>query len=157
VLAFIGVVVVVMMVGNRVQQVMKNAPPVTAQSARQEIGTDVPLYPGATFDQSMTQSSKVGVEVTKGILGDKIAATAPRMAVYSTSDSADAVYAYYDKELPKKGWTPVNAGSAGLSRQSMYRKGNDMLIVQCQGPGGTTLIQLIRMRAPEGAAPRGGK
>jgi hypothetical protein len=128
------------LVGNKAQSVARRVGTVTEQSARNDLGTDVPIYPGAVFDQETTQGAKIGTE----ILGQEGFAQA--MVSYRTSDPPEKVLAYYDKQMPLSGWHADRTMNVGPIVTRTYMKGGRIVTVQVHNMTGETTITIQSMR-----------
>jgi hypothetical protein len=139
--------------GAWVTSVVRNVKvgPVTQQSVKQSLG-NVPLYPNGTLDLRATEAAIRGQAVGKAFTPGAQRVTWRGVAAVRTSDSADQVIAYYDRELPKGGWASRQTTSmGGLLQQRIYQKGQELLVVQVQSIGGQRQVTL--MRGESAAAP----
>lgn len=132
----IALVAMVIMV-NRVKDTFNQ--PVSEAQIRQELGPEVPIYPGSRFDEMGTKVGRGTLNVM-GMGGEK--GMFRGMGAYRTSDTPQKVFDWYDKQLKADGWEPSSQGTT--AQQRMYKKGNDVLLVQAQDQPGGTLIMLMR-------------
>jgi hypothetical protein len=121
--------------------------PISEQEVRQSLGPEVPIYPGSVFEPIATRAMKATLGVI-GMGGQK--GMFRGVAAYRTSDDAEKVFAWYDKELTSQGWQQ-RAGTQ--SNQRMYQKGdNDMIMVQVQESSSTGGRMVVLMRGGPGLA-----
>jgi hypothetical protein len=125
------------------------APPVTAASARQQLGSDVPMYPNGTFDPTISRIAGTTARIFGGLAGKGLIRGVAGMI---TADSPQKVVQFYDKKLQALGWTPRGMTDTGMQQQRQYQKGSsDLLMLQTQTTGQGTTIMLMRMRVPGGS------
>ncbi len=94
----------------------------TVDASQSGLPADVPLYPGATDLHTLPNGARV-----------------------STSDSADAVAAFYHDQLPTLGWSLLNElkPSAGSIDQSWTMTGRMLTIVIQEQDGKTTIMLML--------------
>jgi hypothetical protein len=115
--------------------------PISEAQVRQELGPEVPLYPGGVFEPVGTRLMRsmfgmVGMRGEKGVFRG--------IGAYRVSDDAEKIFAWYDKELTSQGWKQVQASQ---SNQRIYQKDNkDVIMVQVQEGSSTggRMVVLIR-------------
>lgn len=109
---------------------------------------DIPLYPGATFDEKITKAQRA----TFSMMQKVIPADSINTAAFSTSDSGDKIADWYDKKMEALGYTPSSGGNlTGMGSSSIvqqqYKKGQDLALVQVQrNPGDDKKNNLVLMR-----------
>ena len=109
----------------------------------------VPLFPTALFDEMASRSQLA----TEGLLTQLMGAQSVASAGYSTVFPTVKVIAWYDREMPRNGFTPdasVDLSKAfreGQARQ--YRKGDELIFVHTQSRSQLerdTVILVFRFR-----------
>lgn len=137
-IAIVVVVVSINWLGSAVRSTLNI--PVTLQTVRQELGSDVPLYPGAALDTSATRAALIALRTMEKTTGQRDGALFRGVGIYDTEDPPDRVRAFYEKHLAAQGWKRVQDGSEEVD----YRKGEDHLSVDIERSGETTTITLMR-------------
>jgi hypothetical protein len=144
VIVIIGMVAAGLGFANMWKGASKDLPPITPQNIQQLMG-EVPLYPGSTLDATTTQIVWGGVRMGEKAAGKPPGSIFKVVAVCRTQDPPDKILEYYDQTLKGAGWQPAETKNNSGREQKVYRKGQDVVMVQVQEqPGQGTMITLMR-------------
>jgi hypothetical protein len=125
---------------SRVASELKNAP--TTAAATATALKDIPAYPKANWDAKTTQVASVTLKVMSGALK----ATSTAGGGYTTDDLSAEVFAFYDKEMAKRGYKIASRQDSGRQVQHMYvnKTTKTMAMIQVQDTpgenGGRTIL-----------------
>lgn len=114
--------------------------PVSETQIRQELGPEVPIYPGSTFDELGTKVGRGMLRSIPGFGGEK--GVFRGVGAYRSQDSPSKVFDYYEQKLTAEGWTKSQSNSN--QQQHTYQKGREVIAIQAQEQAGGTMIILFR-------------
>jgi hypothetical protein len=131
-------------ISNAYKSASKGIGPVTQASVQQSLG-DVPLYPGGTLDQKVTETTVITYRIMETTVLHKEAGSVFRgVAAQYTTDQPDKVLKFYEGKLKAKGWTQSHKQHTGFAEQHQYQKSGEMVIIQAQPAGDRTMVMVIR-------------
>jgi len=140
-------VVAVGIAGVNFMKDVSNVGPVTPQTVQQSLG-DVPIYPGATLDETTTRAVLTGLGVAKKVVGGADKFPFKGAGVFDTPADGDKVLAWYDKRLKASGWTAAKTSQTNQdAEQRMYQKSGETVLVQAQprsDGGAGSAVMLMR-------------
>ena len=139
-MALIAGIVIIMWVNSAVN----SAGPVTETAIVQKIGNDVPRYPNSAFEPGITRAVVISFAVAEKLAGKPTGGIFRGAGAWVTADDPTKVIQYYEKQLPKSGWTKARENERSGRQQGVYRKGSEMLVIQAQEQPNGTMITIMR-------------
>lgn len=126
-------VVVAIVAGVLIANKVKNAagPPITSATYRQEFATvDVPIYPGLTLDETMTNSMRFG----SGFVGlVPKAGLKLRMMWFHSPHGVNVIGPWYKARLVPQGWRVAGTTSSERGSSWQFEKGDTSFMISDNG------------------------
>lgn len=103
---------------------------------------DVPLYPGAKLDESMTKTQRGAGKLTEMVTGE-LKADQTVIGAWLTPESPSEVKYWYDRVMPPRGFQQVPQPEIGDALSMFYRNGKDGILVITQRAPQTNGMTII--------------
>jgi hypothetical protein len=157
-LAVVALVALGALTVSTVTSSFREVGPVTTESVQQQLGPDVPRYPGSALEPVMTRtiagSLKLTGKLARPFGGDALERMFQGVGAFTTPDTPEKILAFYDAELKKHGWNPTRSQEGS---ERVYRKGNSALMIDVgpntSGPGNIIVMMRGGPELLDGTAP----
>jgi hypothetical protein len=128
-------------------QASASGTPVTPAEVQQSLGTDVPIYPGAVEEPTGTRVLMNAARASQQVVLPGMRPALRSAGLFTTTDDAAKVLAFYDRKLAAAGWRRIRSGPESDPSHHFYQKGDEAVSVEASPLGyGEKGTELTLMR-----------